>query len=401
MNKNVLFPFFLFLLFWMNTKAQFMMPTILNSDTTKYTASFIAEWAGDTASIETVTIVGNHMFGRAIHLYPEPHLQQFDYYFKPDGSIKLMNFQFYDLLNSSIPLKTKSGFLPTRVLMTAKEKAVDFIIVDKTGEKQITHQTERIDFIGGWVPIIGQWQWLANQVVKGNADNNFVFSNAVIGDYDLWLKQTSDTTIVFDSEITKEIIFYLDDQQKIYQIDAMDSPWNYLVKRTPPIDIEDYCANFAKKEVIGDPSPHEKLTINLSDCNIEVDYGRPSKRGRKIFGELVTYDKVWRTGAGTPTTIMTTKDLNFNGTIIPKGTYNLFTIPTPNSWTLVFNNEPEAWGSAHRPEFDFAKTNMEVSKLNAPVEKFTIEIVPDKDGGILKMSWGQTTAATRFSVHEP
>lgn len=380
--------------------AQFMSPNFINQDTEKYTSSFIAEWAGDTASIETYTILGNHMFGRAIHLYPEPHLCQFEFYYNTDGSIRTMDVQFYDLNNTSVPLMTKTGFLPYRIMMNSQKEVVDFRTIDQEGEKQFTHLTSRMDFSGGWIPILGQWQWLSDLVIEDKLQDDLKFLSYPIGDYDMEVTKSSNNTIVFKSDISAPITFMLDENRKIKEIDALGSPWNYTISRSDPINVADYSKRFAKKKIVGDPSPHEQFKREISGAQILMTYGRPAKRGREIFGNIVPFGEVWRTGAGPPTIFTTSKDLDFNGTIIPKGTYNLFTIPNETEWTLIFNTEEEAWGSAYRSEFDFAKIEMKSVGTDTVTEKFTIDIVKENDGAVLKMMWDRTMATMKFGTVE-
>lgn len=397
--KNALQFMAIMLIALTQAKAQFMEPNFINKDSDSYTSSFIAEWAGDTASIETFTIIGNHLFGRAIHLYPEPHLRQFNYYFNSNGSIRTMDVLFFDLENTSLPLKSKTGFLPYRITMNALNEVIDFRVIDKEGEKQFTHLSKRMDFFGGWIPIFGQWQWLTDLITENKLEKDLKFLNYAIGDYHMQLTQKTEYLIVFDSDITAPITFFLDNNNKIEKIDAIGSPWNYLINRHDPIDLENYFKHFAKKEVIGDPSPHEKFEVKISGCIIEIDYGRPSKRGREIFGNFVPYGKVWRTGAGSPTILTTNKDLIFNGVTIPKGSYNLFTIPNKGSWKLIFNTENEAWGSAYRKEYDFAEVNMTANEQEEEVEKFKIEIIPQEKGkGLLKLIWDKTSATVEFKI---
>jgi len=257
-----------------------------------------------------------------------------------------------------------------------------------------------MDFFGGWIPILGQWQWLTDLVVQSRLQNNLKFLNYVIGDYDMELIKDSDNRIIFKSAISAPITFFIDTYGRIDKIDAIGSPWNYMINRVEPVDVENFTKSFADKKVVGDPSPHRILDVNISGAHLSIDYGRPSMRGREIFGYLVPLGKVWRTGAGSPTRLTTSADLNLNSTIIPKGSYNLFTIPNDSSWTLIFNTEEEAWGSAYRAEFDFVHVPMEVSKLDATVEKFTIEVSEEGDGGVIKMMWDRTMASTEFKIHK-
>ncbi|MEZ5043320.1 MAG: DUF2911 domain-containing protein [Saprospiraceae bacterium] len=151
---------------------------------------------------------------------------------------------------------------------------------------------------------------------------------------------------------------------------------------------------------MGNPSPQGNVQLNIGQTKLSVAYGRPSMRGRKIFGELVPFGKVWRTGAGATTKFSNTTSLNFNGVVIPKGTYNLFTVPENSEWTLIFNTEEEAWGSAYRSEFDFAKVPMKTTSLNEPVEMFTIELNQTIDGGELIMMWNKTKSTIEFTIDQ-
>lgn len=379
-------------------RAQFMEPHIVNNNGSMYTASFVAKWATDTASVETFTIIGNHLYGRAIHLYPEPHLRHFSYKYNDNGSIRDMDIQFFDLNNTSTPLDSKTG-LPLRITMKSQNEIVDFRVLDKYGEKQFVHNVNRMDFFGGWTPIFGQWQWLTNLITKGKLGDNLQFLNYIIGDYDIQISKISDKQIQFKSEISAPITFYLDEEDRINKIDALGSPWNYTITRHEPIDLEKFTKSFAKKEIIGDPSPHDQFSTTIAECMITMDYGRPSKRGREIFGNVVPYNKVWRTGAGTPTLFTSGCDIEIQGKIIPHGTYNIFTIPTETTWKLIFNTEDNAWGSAYRKEYDFIQVEMISTHNKKTTEKLLIEIKEKENGdGEINMSWDNTTAQTTFKV---
>lgn len=367
-------------------------------DIEKYTASFVAEWGGDTATIETFTIVGNHLFGRAIHLYPEPHLQQFEFWYNNDGSMRSLNIQYYDLSNTSVPLESKSGFLPYQMKMNFINEVINFQRISKEGKKQYVYPATRMDFYGGWIPILGQWEWLSALICEGRLDQNLKFVNSVLGIYELELRKAEEKTVIFESGISAPITFKLDENNKIKEIDALGSPWNYTISRSSPIDVEKYTKRFAEKPVMGSPSPVESFSFDINSCHFSVEYGRPYKRGRKIFGNVVPYDVMWRTGAQTATKINFDKDLKFEERVIPKGTYNLFTMPGKEKWELIFNTEENAWGSAYRAEFDFAKVEMESIEMNEIIDQFTINIEEEKSGGVIKLMWDDTMAKVHFKV---
>jgi hypothetical protein len=135
-------------------------------------------------------------------------------------------------------------------------------------------------------------------------------------------------------------------------------------------------------------SPRDTSRATIGNAHVLVDYGRPSKRGRAIFGSLVPYDQVWRTGANMATTLVTDKPLTIGTVNVPAGSYTLYTIPSASGWQLIINKENGQWGLTYHPEFDLGRTAMTVSTAKAPVEKFSI----DFPSGKLRMQWDTTVA---------
>ena len=94
-------------------------------------------------------------------------------------------------------------------------------------------------------------------------------------------------------------------------------------------------------------SPPATSAGTIGQANVTINYGSPSVRGRKIWGALVPYSVVWRSGANEATTFETDKDLKIEGKTLPKGKYAFFTIPTETKWTIIFNKVPDQWGAFH------------------------------------------------------
>lgn len=140
-------------------------------------------------------------------------------------------------------------------------------------------------------------------------------------------------------------------------------------------------------------SPHETVEMTLNGKKISITYGRPYMKGRKIFGELVPFGRVWRTGADEKTKLVTEADLMIGSLSVPKGSYSLWTVPAEDGWKLVVNKAADGWGTQYDESQDFGRTDMKVKKLSAPVEQFTIKLTPAGKGGLLTMQWEQTEAA--------
>jgi hypothetical protein len=139
-------------------------------------------------------------------------------------------------------------------------------------------------------------------------------------------------------------------------------------------------------------SPDQELTQHLGFTEVQVKYSRPSARGRTIFGDLVPYDQLWRTGAHDATTIWLSDSIMINGVNIPSDTFSLFTIPGKSEWTIIFNKVPEMHGTS-----DYAEANdqlrFKVKSEKAPrfYETFTIEINDlTKDGAFVYLLWENT-----------
>jgi len=143
-------------------------------------------------------------------------------------------------------------------------------------------------------------------------------------------------------------------------------------------------------------SPKDTAKITLNDLKLEVEYNRPSKRERPIFGALVPYDRVWRTGANEATTFQTNQDLMIDGMLLKKGKYTLWTVPMENSWKVMFNSKQYKWGVDERmepmwdPNYDAIEIEVPKQDIDETVERFTIAF-DNKTGNLkLTMAWDQT-----------
>ncbi len=147
-------------------------------------------------------------------------------------------------------------------------------------------------------------------------------------------------------------------------------------------------------------SPHETASVEVGGHKITIVYGRPYMKGRKIFGGLEPYGKVWRTGADEATTIETDTDLDINGLRVPKGKYTLFTLPTEKSWTLIVNKTAKQWGAFnYKASDDLGRVELNVSKPAQPIEQFTITLSPAGSNGVtLKLAWENTEASVPIKV---
>ena len=145
-------------------------------------------------------------------------------------------------------------------------------------------------------------------------------------------------------------------------------------------------------------SPHENVSQTVEGATITITYGRPSMRGRTIFGALVPYDRVWCPGADEATTLESNKPLRIGALRVPPGPHTIWMLPTANAWTLIVSKEPSGFHTRYNERADLGRVPLRVRALDAPVEQLTFSIAPASGGGVIAMTWAQTEVSTPFAV---
>jgi Protein of unknown function (DUF2911) len=141
------------------------------------------------------------------------------------------------------------------------------------------------------------------------------------------------------------------------------------------------------------PSPPASASCKFDDGKmINTDYSSPRMNGRKIFGGIVPYDQVWRTGANEATTFVTDTDLSVGGKEIPAGSYTLFTIPATDTWTLIISKKKGEPGARYPEGEDLLRLEMQIAKTPSPVENFTIAYHKKDATCRLSLAWGRIQA---------
>lgn len=150
-------------------------------------------------------------------------------------------------------------------------------------------------------------------------------------------------------------------------------------------------------------SPQETHAFNDGDLKIEVVYGRPSKRNRDIFGALVPYEKLWRTGANEASEFHTSAPLNFNGQILAAGNYSIWTQPGTNSWKVFINSTIPDWGVnengvvAKNPETDVVVVDGTPETTAEVTEMFTMKVEKADSVYNLILNWDKTKVSVPFT----
>jgi hypothetical protein len=360
---------------------------------TTYSGSFVATLGVDTVIVETYNIAHNHLYGKAFLRYPEDQIGVFNFHFYPEGNIKHYSIAFMD---------PDSNFISKGIAgaMCEADSCTWYSAWPGTeAEYERKHPAKHLDFIGGWTPTLSLIEWNCMRLLKsGQTMLPMILLNDYIGVRDIALYKGKSDTILFGGPFLEYTKITTTPDGRIKTYDGTGTPWNYIVTPHEHLDVDVIAKRLSKSPKIGVPSPEVKVDFVIQEDTIKLSYGRPAKRGRKIFGGVVPYDSLWRTGAGDPTKIDLPYSVRFGKTLIPKGRYSLYTVPRVNEWLLIFNTDLKQWPTDPDRSAEFAKVPMKVRAPKEATERFTINIEPAKKGGILTLTWDDTEAHSSFEV---
>lgn len=150
-------------------------------------------------------------------------------------------------------------------------------------------------------------------------------------------------------------------------------------------------------------SPEEEVVFSDGDLEVQVFYNRPYKKNREIFGGLVPYGKVWRTGANEATVFQTNRTITIEGKKLNPGKYSFWTIPDSTTWQVIFNSQTGQWGINHTgeanrdPMLDVLTIPVHAVKQTREFEQFTISFEKVGEEAEMVLLWDKTVVAVPFS----
>jgi hypothetical protein len=218
------------------------------------------------------------------------------------------------------------------------------------------------------------------------------------------IKRTAARQLIMGSTVMGMFTLFLDNKGELQSVDGIGTSWNIKGVVVPYLDMDSVIvANLTKDRL----HPHaaivnklDSIQTTIGKATIKLRYSRPTVRGREIFGQVVPWDRFWRTGADAATKISLDHPVWFNGKELPAGEYSIFTMPSQKGWTLMFNKDANIWGTEYNPDHDGLRVPMSTERLPSPVELLTIDVHPsgDGDGGAIDISWDTLKAAVRFTT---
>jgi len=194
----------------------------------------------------------------------------------------------------------------------------------------------------------------------------------------------------------------IDAAGRILGVSGFATSYKWLTDRVDDLDAAALAQSFAERDAkgaaLGNYSSRDTARAVIDGTHIAIEYGRPSKRGRVIFGGLVPWNEVWRTGADLATHLTTDRDLRLDGLIVPVGTYTLYTLPSPAGWKLIVNRRTGQNGLVYDSTADLGRVAMATTLLSGSTERLTITVERAPVGGVLRIMWDNLIASVPLTV---
>ncbi len=384
----------------------FLLPVILLPISCGHTQpveryGFVARLGNDTVSIESVTKQGNTITSDEVDRFPRVRLRHTEIELASDGSIRHL---VMDIHTPSEPPQQRER----KVIANITKDSVHISKTDSTG-------TLHRDFATGGSIVVAHIEQMYSlyelyfaaalkhtEALKSSAGkpvemrqfyidrefDRFPLGNALVqplanGKAEIthdWLSGTGEVTI--------------DTSHHMLSYSGAQTTYKVEVKRlSSQPDIKSIADRFEAAETksgkVKQMSVRDTLQAQIGNAKFIIEYGRPLMRGRKLLGDVIPYDDVWRTGANAATQFTTSAPITLAGMRMPAGAYTLWTIPHKGGVDLIVNKETGQWGTEYDDSKNLGIAKMTTNALTMPVEEFTISIVTtDTQHGTLVIEWG-------------
>jgi len=353
--------------------------------------AFVVRLGNDTLSLEQYTRTATQLRGEYVIRTPRSLHRIYTLDLNPDGTVRRLQLVTHNIGGGPGPMETKNS--------------VDFsgdtvIMVSPRGDSSVT---TKLAVPRGTFPFQLHVYGVLEQIVRwaraqGKDSVRFTAVTSATATSGGYVRKLGGETLMlmFDEGQFAGVgpfTLRLDRQGHLTWLSGKGSTLQVDVERVASVPMAQAGPMFANRP-LGQLSPRDTARATIGGAAVWIDYSRPSRRGRDIFGALEPWNKVWRTGANAATQFSTPVDLVIGGATVPAGRYTLWTLPTPSGWKLIINKQTGQWGTEYHPEQDLVRVDANVETLATPVEQFTIAFEPAAAPTTVTFTWDRV----RYSV---
>jgi DUF2911 family protein len=352
------------------------------------TATFITRLGTDTIAVERFTFDGRALDGVSVTRSPNVSVHRYRAVFGAGGV-------------DSLTLAEGPAGRPAQTVTTYRYSD-DSVEVEIRRDSSTRRQSTGVH--GRPLPfapdVLGPWEVaLRSALAAGTGDPQLsLFTGSETIRYTVHRLGADSLHLAIENGDFGPLVARMDGAGRLQSLDLRATTDKFLAERVSGLDVDSMTAVFAARELagkgLGNLSPRDTTRATVAGAHVQIDYGRPMRRGRTIFGNVVPWDTVWRTGANQATQLITDKDLVIGGTTVPAGTYSVFTIPSAKGWQLIINKQHGQWGTDYDGKQDLARIPMHTTEAATAVEQLTISI----QGSALSIAWDRTVAAVQVKA---
>jgi hypothetical protein len=361
---------------------------------------FVARLGNDTVSLESVTRTGNMLTSDEVDRFPRVEERHTQVTLAPNGGVQHL---VMDITTPSAPQEIRKRHVVAdvtadSVIMTKRDTAYKRWAFATQGAAVVAHVPQMYSLYELYfaaarkhfaaLPSSSVDTVPLRQFYIDRQFDRFPLGHATLRRVD------GDTEQVWHDWLSGIGAATVDSAGRMQHYSGAGTTYKVEVARlSEPPTVAPVAAQFAALEAKHGParelSMRDVVHDSIGATELTVDYGRPLARGRQLLGGVIPYREVWRTGANAATQFTTSSPITLAGLNLPAGTYTLWTLPKPGDVELIVNKQFGQWGTAYDPAHDLGRARMAADSASAPVEQFTISIVPKSaQGGSLVMAWG-------------
>jgi len=344
-------------------------------------AAFIIRLGTDTTAVERYVRTAELLTAEAVQRSPNTLVHRLQLRLAPDGRIWSGEYEVR-APGATEPLSSRTFQYPAG-----------------TGDSVIIQlnqggTTRRVAVAGGAaIPVIGPfylpYELALQRLVRAGQDTATVplLTGTSLGA--TRIQRTAGDTLAITNQFNEPMRAWVDASGRLM---GLQTPAYVSVERTRWLDLPSMAREFAARDAagrgLGALSPRATLRTRAGEANVWLDYSRPGKRGRPVWGALVPYGEVWRLGANDAAHLSTDRTLQLGSLTVPPGTYTLFLQPAADAWTLIVNRRTGIGGLDYSQSADLGRVPMTVETLTQTVEQLTIGIAQNQGAPRLEISWG-------------
>jgi len=369
------------------TAAAALVPNVADAQAPD-SGAFFVRLGKDTLAVERYVRTPQQLVAEAVMRTPRTRTTKLTITFKDDGSIS-----WYEVLNDPVAGAPKP-LLRLRSVVTMIGDSARFEVWANAAQGPTRTIAAKSDMVPLQLPFYSTYEIALARARHPAADTATINMLTPAGPLPYQVHWLKGDTVTLSNPNTGTITALMNQAGHLTRLDGAGTTFKIVATRAKWVDLAAYTTRYAaadaKGQSIGALSPRDTVDANVGNAAILIDYSRPSMRGRAIFGGLVPWGQVWRTGANAATGIEFSAPVVINDAQIPAGKYTLWSIPDPKQWQLIINKQTGQWGTSYDPKQDLVRIPVKTEALARPVETFTIEVQPKGQESVMTMSWDRT-----------